>query len=119
MDTQRTPEIILKQIACIPTMERGKLSEMRGKGGKLYHNLQFWTEGRNRCEYVPATQMQAIQEALSNYQKYKGLTAEYAAAVERRTRQQRGGAPKTAEKGGSVSRPQARRNRKSPPPSTG
>jgi len=34
------------------TLERGKPCARQAKSGRTYHNLQFWSGGRNRCEYV-------------------------------------------------------------------
>jgi hypothetical protein len=86
MDKQRTPETILSEIAAIATMVRGKLSQMRSKSGRVYHNLQFWSGGRNRCKYVSRAELEIVRDAVANYERFTELTEEYAAAVERRTR---------------------------------
>lgn len=115
----RSPESILSDIAAIDMLERGKLCEVRGSAGGVYHNLQFWAEGRNRCEYIRATDLAAVQEAVGNWQRYQALTDEYAAAVERRTRRARGVAQKDPKKGGSAKRPSRRPAGRSTPSSTG
>jgi len=104
MQTQRSPDTILEQIAAIPSLERGRLCEMRGKSGRVYHNLQFWNNGRNRCEYIRSEDLAAVDEAVANYRQYKKLTDEYAAAVERRTHQKRRSGQDNAEKKGSATR---------------
>lgn len=89
MSVGRTPEDILRDIVAIRSMERGKLCEMRGKSGGKYYNLQFWREGKNRCEYVSRDRLPAVQNAVADYQRFCELTEEYAGAVEARTRSER------------------------------
>jgi hypothetical protein len=102
MSLGRTPEDILRDMMAIPSMERGKLCEMRTKSGGRYYNLQFWREGRNRCEYVSKDRLPAVQNAVANYQRFCELTQEYAAAVEAQTRNERqtcGGSKKNSRTG--------------------
>jgi TusA-related sulfurtransferase len=108
MDELRLPETILEDIAAIRTMERGKLCEIRTASGCVYHNLQFWCNGANRTEYVANRELETVREATANFQRFRGLTDEYAAAVERRTRQERKGADSRQERGGSAKRRQKR-----------
>ena len=89
MDSRRTPETILSDIAALEKMERGRLCEMRTASGRVYHNLQLWSEGRNRCEYVREDDLEAVRAAVANWQRYRELSDEYAAALERRTRKAR------------------------------
>jgi len=89
MGTEREPDTILRDIAAIEGMERGKISEIRAGNGRVYHSLQFWSDGRNRCEYVPAGQLDAVVDAVGNYARFKSLVDEYAGAVEGRTRRLR------------------------------
>ena len=91
MDDTRDPEDILREIALIEMIERGKLCEIRRPGGKVYHNLQFWSEGKNRCEYVPARDLEAVREAVEGNERFRTLVEEYAGAVESRTRGRRRG----------------------------
>ena len=111
MDSQRSPETILRDIACIRLMERGRLSEMRGPGGGIYHSLQFWTGGRNRCEYVAAKDLEAVHRAVANYATFKELVEEYAAAVERRTRRARRRFDSDQKKGSAKKLPRPQRRR--------
>ena len=85
----RSREDVLREIGEIATLERGKLCELHGKSATTYHNLQFWSEGRNRCEYVVREQVGVVREAVENYSRYRKLTEEYAEIVERQTRTSR------------------------------
>lgn len=104
MDSRRTPETVLSDIASIRTMERGRLCDMRTPAGRVYHNLQFWSDGRNRCEYVREDDFGAVKEAVANWSRYRELTDEYAAALERRTRKARQAVPQDRQKGGFATR---------------
>jgi hypothetical protein len=86
------PELkaILKKIAAIQRMERGKLCPMRAGA---YHNHQTWEKGRNLVRYVPRKSVADLQKAIEGYQQYLTLTQTYADQVIRRTRQTR--PPKT------------------------
>jgi hypothetical protein len=81
---------ILRQIAAIPAMERGKLSayslERPGAGGP-YYRLQRWEKGENHTRHVPAEEVPAVQAALAGYAEYQQLTEQYADVVVAETRQ--------------------------------
>ena len=81
---------ILRQIAAIPAMERGKLSayahERPGTTGP-YHRLQRWENGANRTRHVPAEAVPAVQAALAGYARFLQLTGQYADLVVAETRQ--------------------------------
>ena len=111
MGSSTTPDGILAEIGAIRFMERGKVSEIRRPNGKVYHNLQIWRNGRNRCEYVPERDLEKVQEAVANYQRFTALVEEYAEVVERSTRRARK-AKERDEKKGSVNRQQQQRLRK-------
>ncbi len=88
-------EGILKRIAQIEVMERGKLCRM-GSGG--YYNHQTWEEGRNVVRYVPRQRVANLRKAIAEYQQYLKLTKTYADEVIRRTRQKAStSAPKHSE----------------------
>jgi hypothetical protein len=108
MGTVRSPESVLDDIAAIRTLERGKLCRMLRPSGGVYYNLQYWCDGGNRCEYIRAADLAAVQEAVANWQRYQELTVQYAAAVERQTRRARGAVREDAKKGGSANRPSRR-----------
>jgi len=99
MGNQRSPEVILRDIAAIDVMERGTLSEMHRPGGSVYYNLQVWTAGRNRCEYVPAKEVEAAREAVANHARFRELVEEYVEVVEQNSRQVRRGADRPEKKG--------------------
>jgi hypothetical protein len=93
--TPKKPEALLRQIALIPRMERGKLCPMRGGA---YCNHQTWEQGRNVVRYVPRQRVAELQEAIDGYQRYVKLTAAYADEIIRRTRQTRPGIPPTSKR---------------------
>jgi hypothetical protein len=89
---------LLQQIAAIPSMERGKLSdysfkERTGHTGP-YHKLQSWQGGKNHTRYVPADELAAVQAALAGYNQYQQLTRQYADLVVAETRQNIAGSKK-------------------------
>src|SRR5207247_9927276 len=89
---------LLQQIAAIPAMERGKLSdysfkERPGTSGP-YHKLQHWREGKNHTRYVSAQELPTVQSALAGYAQYRQLTEQYADLVIEETRQQIAGSKK-------------------------
>ena len=86
MNSSATPHELLKQIAQIRRMERGKLCLLREGPNGPYYNHQTWQEGKNVCRYVPQDQLAAVQEAIAGYQKFQQLTERYAEAVIQKTR---------------------------------
>jgi hypothetical protein len=84
--TQPEPAALLKQIAQIQVMERGKLCRMRGNPAGAYYNHQTWENGRNVVRYVPRDQIGHLKKAIAGYQRYLKLTKAYAEMVVRRTR---------------------------------
>lgn len=92
---QPQPEAILKQIARLQWMERGKLCPM---GGGAYYNHQTWQNGRNVVRYVPRPRVADLQQAIAGYQQYLKLTQAYADAIIRRTRQTLAAKPPAAKK---------------------
>ena len=107
MSDPRGPDMILRDIAAIRVMERGKLSKMRGSGGRAYYNLQAWVDGKNRCDYVPARDVEVVRQAVDNYALFRKLVKEYVGVVEHSTREarQRGEDP---QKRGSAKEPPQR-----------
>lgn len=83
MKAKPKPEDLLKQIAAIQEMERGKLCRMRDGA---HYNHQTWEKGRNVVRYVPRERIAHLQKAISGYQKYTNLTKAYADALIQRTR---------------------------------
>jgi hypothetical protein len=75
---------LLKMIAAIPAMERGKLSP---HAAGPYHKLQRWQAGKNHTRHVSADELPAVQSALAGYAQYRQLTEQYANLVIQETRQ--------------------------------
>lgn len=89
---------ILRKIADITTMERGKLStyslEAGPDAGGRYHKLQRWENGKNHTRHVPTEEVPAVQAAVAGYAQYQQLTAQYADLVVAETRQDIAGSKK-------------------------
>lgn len=89
--SQHDKQQILRQVAAIPAMERGKLSaysieERTGVTGP-YFKLQRWENGKNHTRHVSNEERPAVEEALAGYAQYQELTARYAELVIAQTRQ--------------------------------
>lgn len=78
-----TRKSLLRRMASIERMERGKLCPMRG--GR-YYNLQSWEGGRNVVRYVRAGEVQAVRQAVEGYTKFMDLAKRYADLVVQDTR---------------------------------
>ena len=83
------PRDILRQIASIPHMERGKLSIMRQGPKGPYYNLQRWQDGHNITEYVPRDQVPVVEENLEAYRHFEQLVEDYSRLITEASRQQR------------------------------
>ncbi len=77
---------LLERIAKIERMERGKVCRMTGRS---HYNHQTWRNGRNEVRYVPADDLEALQQAIEGYQLFLRLTEQYADEVIRLTRRER------------------------------
>jgi len=86
MNSSPTPHSVLKQIAQIHHMERGKLCLLREGPNGAYYNHQTWQDGKNVCRYVPKDQLEVLKEAIAGYEKFQELTQEYAELVIQKTR---------------------------------
>jgi len=84
MKAKSKPETLLKQMARIEWMERGKLCPM---GARAYYNHQTWEKGRNVVRYVSRQRLGNLQRAIAGYQHYLKLSKAYADEIIRRTRQ--------------------------------
>ena len=71
MKAKSKPEILLKQIARIQWMERGKLCAMRAGA---HYNHQTWEQGRNVVRYVSRPRVAGLRKAIAGYQQYLKLT---------------------------------------------
>ena len=92
MKAKPEPETILKQIADIQEMERGKLCQMRTG---THYNHQTWEKGRNVVRYVPRQRVANLQKAIAGYSKYIILTKAYADVVIHKTRLSQAAKPAT------------------------
>ena len=112
---------ILRQIAAISTMERGKLSAYsfkdRSADAGPYHKLQHWHNGKNHTRYVPAAELPALEAALAGYAQYQQLTEQYADLVIAETRQNLAGSKKKKNPRPSSSWPRTRKSTMSSPAS--
>jgi hypothetical protein len=84
MKAKSKPETLLKQMARIQWMERGKLCQM---GAGAFYNHQTWQQGRNVVRYVSRPRVAQLRKAIAGYQQYLKLTQAYADQIIRRTRQ--------------------------------
>lgn len=86
MNSSTNPKDLLKQMAQIDQMERGKLCLLREGPSGPYYKHQTWQEGKNVCRYVPRDQVPALQQAIDGYEKFQQLTQRYADMVIQKTR---------------------------------
>jgi len=77
---------VLERMAKIERMERGTVCRM---GGRPHYNHQTWQDGRNVVRYVPAREVDFLQEAIDGYQEFMRLAQQYADAVIAHTRRER------------------------------
>ena len=87
--TPAYPNSLLKEIAKIQQMERGKISVIRKTSEGCFYNHQTWENGKNVSRYVPCDQVTALQQAIDGYQQFKQLTEEYAQQIIDKTRAER------------------------------
>jgi len=83
------PEMLLKEIASIQQMERGKLCRMRRGPHGNYYSHQTWEKGKNVVRYVPRDQVAHLKQAIAGYAEFIRLTQIYADEIIRRSRQSR------------------------------
>src|SRR5665811_2514459 len=86
MNSSATPKKLIKEIAQIEQMERGKLCLLREGPSGPYYKHQTWQDGKNICRYVPRDQVPTLQEAIDGYEKFQQLTQQYAELVIQKTR---------------------------------
>lgn len=86
---------ILKKMAQIDCMEKGRLNEEyreRSRDGKTirlgpYYKYQRWEDGRNVSRRVPAPQVDHLRKAVDGYHQFEALAKEYAEVTIEMTRQ--------------------------------
>ena len=86
MKITKKAENILGKIAEIQTMERGKVTRMKGRN---HFNHQTWRGGRNEVRYLPAKDLPDLQDAIDGYTKFMKLSQEYADEIIRISRRER------------------------------
>ncbi len=85
MDYEAKRKQILKQMARISCMEKGKLNEEyreRTRDGQIvrlgpYYKHQRWEDGHNVSRRVPATQVEELRKAVEGYHEFEDLAKEY------------------------------------------
>ena len=95
MDHEARRRQILKQMARINCMEKGRLNEEyreRSRDGKVvrlgpYYKHQRWEDGRNVSQRVPAGQVDRLRKAVDGYHEFEELAKEYAQVTIAMTRQ--------------------------------
>ena len=86
MKTTKKMQRLLERMAQIGRMERGKLCRM---GNRPHYNHQSWQDGHNVVRYVPAEEVEFLQEAIDGYRQFLQLVESYADEVIKQTRQER------------------------------
>ena len=75
---------ILAEIAALPPSVQGRISSYKNvrKNGTtvIYHNLQWWAEGRNHSLFIPADKVQQIKEAIKQGKQLQKLVHELSLA---------------------------------------
>src|SRR5438445_5420345 len=89
MNTDATPQSLLKQISQIHRMEPGKLCVMGQGPNGPYYNLQCREQGKTLSRYVPGEQSAVVAEHTANYQRFQDLVGQYAALIVAQTRAER------------------------------
>jgi hypothetical protein len=90
MTTQQRRQQILEEMNSINRMERGKLCTQHSSPGAVpFHKLQCWHQGKNLTRYVPAHEVEPLQEALAGHQRFQQLAQEFVDLTVASTRQER------------------------------
>ena len=75
---------ILAEIENLPFPVQGKICENRktlANGGVgIYHNLQWWANGKNHTIHIPEDRLAEFEEAVKNGKRVKELVYELSAA---------------------------------------
>lgn len=95
MDYQKRRRQILKEMAQIDCMEKGRLSEEyreRHKDGQKvrlgpYYKHQRWEDGRNVSCRVAIGEVEPLRKAVDGYHEFEALCKEYAEITIEMTRQ--------------------------------
>ena len=82
-----TPEQLLKKMAAIRLMERGKLCSMQ-KGKHFNH--QVWRNGRNEVRYISNDQLPHMKKSIAGYTRFMKLVDQYVDLAVARSRKEAG-----------------------------
>ena len=78
----RTRAKIIAELASLPSAIQGKICEDKRKLADgttaVYHNLQYWANGRNHTIRIPRDKLPAFREAVKGGATAKRLLAELA-----------------------------------------
>jgi hypothetical protein len=89
MNTQTTPQAILRELAQIQSLDRGSLHVIRQGPSGPYYNHQCYEDGKKVTRYVPTEQVPDLKAALANYQRFQQLTQQYVQLLVDQTRADR------------------------------
>jgi uncharacterized protein DUF6788 len=89
MNTDSTPQSLLRQISQIQRMEPGKLCVIGQGPNGPYYNLQCREQGKTLSRYVPGEQSAVVAEHTANYRLFQDLVSRYAGLVVAQTRAER------------------------------
>lgn len=110
MNTQPTPESILQALAQIQRLDRGSVSVLRQGPNGPYYNHQSYENGRNVSRYVPAEQVEELQAAIADHQRFQQLVQQYVELLVEKTRVQRQGGSKKKSPRPTSSLPKTRKS---------
>ena len=89
MKTPITPQSVLQNLAQIQRLDRGSISVIRQGPAGPYYNHQCYENGRNVSRYVPAEQVEELQAAIADHQRFQQLVQQYVELMVQKTRAQR------------------------------
>jgi len=89
MNTNSSPQSVLRDIAQIQRLERGTLSVIRQGPAGPYYNHQCFEEGRNVSRYVPLAQVGPLKEAIAGHHRFQKLMQQYVQLMVEKTRAER------------------------------
>ncbi|MDA3941578.1 MAG: hypothetical protein PF693_20105 [Spirochaetia bacterium] len=77
---------LLTQISEITNMERGKICRMKGRKG---FNHQTWQKGRNIVKYIHSEDVEDMEQAIKEYNRFMVLIQKYADEIIKQSRKER------------------------------
>ena len=80
---------LLLQMGQIQHIIRGKVTSQsfasKGHSQGPYFTLQRWVQGKNKSQRIPSNSLPMIQEAVSGYERFQQLAAQFINLVESQT----------------------------------